>query len=879
MKRALPEARNDISCKEYFQGFAGFDSRQGRARIFTCGNRAGRFSWTAGFLGDLPFPPALSFRRCSVHRVTLVGSQDLDVKRRPNLFTHQRARRDNARILILLGRKRLDDINKYKFNCTFVSVSVMDGFAEQTKPCASFPSVLELSFPARHDVALQTSLCSWRHCARTAEMHKCLAVLSTALPYPQSLGGQHPSPRICSRSIASPTLRAHYISRLRRSSIENDPYALLLSNIDIFICCCPHPSALSRPPDFEGALTHSRLHSSVSHPLVHSRHENLARRRPQLTSLAHTRQMASIKDCRPLGCGSGYSVLGRIHGIARKRGGGNRPQVHRPRQKGGREGSLGLLPRRGAAESAPASARQLMVELGLKVKLWTGKMFREIWGAKKGRRDGRGKRKERRVKRGYKRRGKKRRDEKRNEKERRRQGKKAEQIPHGFAPSKSRESYGTTGWVLHPARLGVVGSLASIRPGSWVRQLAAAMLPDLPVLACSPSATRYPLARCVRPAVLSHASAQSYDYQLVSASCCVVLCTTIHSLLLKIDFTRATAVKRDIGERFRFKQQTPYRCILWEMYVALQHHKCAEMHRVHAVHVKQIVPLYDGQRRAVHFNSVRLRRGVGLIWDPITKWPLLRTPTFHHADPDSTGRLNVGNTADVASSWRILHGYLPFSPLFHCAGAPRTSHLTMYIIHAGWDDRVPLGPLTNSQPSLLDVYPASRRQYTEIFLSVSISYPSNHDTYSKQCRQLVCFHGMERCISHPRSLGLIPANVYWSVSNKHATRYSDDLRRATWHPRARSPSRLGDGRYQYMWSALWAPNELLIPPGHAIQSILHQNSNAGVQRRGGGTEDPLENPPTSDIIRYDSHLRKFGSDPVSEASSVTAQRRTPWSNM
>ncbi|KAJ8890941.1 hypothetical protein PR048_010450 [Dryococelus australis] len=53
------------------------------------------------------------------------------------------------------------------------------------------------------------------------------------------------------------------------------------------------------------ALTHSRLHSSVSHPFVHSHHEHLARRRPAISSrrpdfssFAHTRQMTSVKDCR-----------------------------------------------------------------------------------------------------------------------------------------------------------------------------------------------------------------------------------------------------------------------------------------------------------------------------------------------------------------------------------------------------------------------------------------------------------------------------------------------------------------------------------------------------------------------------------------------------
>ncbi|KAJ8870017.1 hypothetical protein PR048_029028 [Dryococelus australis] len=64
-------------------------SPAGPLRIFACGNRAGRCRWSAGFLGDPPFPPALSFRRCPIFiSITLIGSQDLDVKSRPNLFTH-----------------------------------------------------------------------------------------------------------------------------------------------------------------------------------------------------------------------------------------------------------------------------------------------------------------------------------------------------------------------------------------------------------------------------------------------------------------------------------------------------------------------------------------------------------------------------------------------------------------------------------------------------------------------------------------------------------------------------------------------------------------------------------------------------------------------
>ncbi|KAJ8889774.1 hypothetical protein PR048_009277 [Dryococelus australis] len=93
---------------------------------------------------------------------------------------------------------------------------------------------------------------------------------------------------------------------------------------------CPKECSLERSPP--SALMHSRFHSSVSHPLDQSSHEHLTRRRPaissrrpQLTSLAHTRQAASIKDCRPLGCGSGrrsvtptsLAVVG-IHGIPRR---------------------------------------------------------------------------------------------------------------------------------------------------------------------------------------------------------------------------------------------------------------------------------------------------------------------------------------------------------------------------------------------------------------------------------------------------------------------------------------------------------------------------------------------------------------------------------
>ncbi|KAJ8877469.1 hypothetical protein PR048_021924 [Dryococelus australis] len=58
-------------------------------QIFASGDRAGRCRWPVGFLGDLPFPPP--FHSCAAPyspHLTLIGSQHLDVKSRPNLFIH-----------------------------------------------------------------------------------------------------------------------------------------------------------------------------------------------------------------------------------------------------------------------------------------------------------------------------------------------------------------------------------------------------------------------------------------------------------------------------------------------------------------------------------------------------------------------------------------------------------------------------------------------------------------------------------------------------------------------------------------------------------------------------------------------------------------------
>ncbi|KAJ8873513.1 hypothetical protein PR048_024331 [Dryococelus australis] len=64
---------------------------RGRSRIFAYGNRAGRCRWSAGIHIDLPFPPPLhSGAAPYTPRLTLIDSQDLVVKSRPNISTHSR---------------------------------------------------------------------------------------------------------------------------------------------------------------------------------------------------------------------------------------------------------------------------------------------------------------------------------------------------------------------------------------------------------------------------------------------------------------------------------------------------------------------------------------------------------------------------------------------------------------------------------------------------------------------------------------------------------------------------------------------------------------------------------------------------------------------
>ncbi|KAJ8889322.1 hypothetical protein PR048_008821 [Dryococelus australis] len=84
-----PRALTILHCRIEGPRRSGFSPRPGHSRIFPCRNFAGRCRWSAGFSRGSPVSPALSFRHCSIlTSIALIGSQDLYVKSRPNLFTH-----------------------------------------------------------------------------------------------------------------------------------------------------------------------------------------------------------------------------------------------------------------------------------------------------------------------------------------------------------------------------------------------------------------------------------------------------------------------------------------------------------------------------------------------------------------------------------------------------------------------------------------------------------------------------------------------------------------------------------------------------------------------------------------------------------------------
>ncbi|KAJ8893551.1 hypothetical protein PR048_006149 [Dryococelus australis] len=88
---------NDLKIVRYCSGWNKTPvSNLPSVSLFACGNRAGRCRWSAGFLGDLPFPRPFTPGCSILTSITSVNSPDFAVKSRPNLFTHSRVEKGVA---------------------------------------------------------------------------------------------------------------------------------------------------------------------------------------------------------------------------------------------------------------------------------------------------------------------------------------------------------------------------------------------------------------------------------------------------------------------------------------------------------------------------------------------------------------------------------------------------------------------------------------------------------------------------------------------------------------------------------------------------------------------------------------------------------------
>ncbi|KAJ8873469.1 hypothetical protein PR048_024287 [Dryococelus australis] len=100
-------------------GRTELNPRLGHSRIFASGNIAGRCRWSTDFLRDLPF------RRYSILTITHVGSQDLVVKSRENLFARSLTQFPSLKVPVYLhlfsasetekrGSNKVDTASRYK---------------------------------------------------------------------------------------------------------------------------------------------------------------------------------------------------------------------------------------------------------------------------------------------------------------------------------------------------------------------------------------------------------------------------------------------------------------------------------------------------------------------------------------------------------------------------------------------------------------------------------------------------------------------------------------------------------------------------------------------------------------------------------------------
>ncbi|KAJ8893492.1 hypothetical protein PR048_006090 [Dryococelus australis] len=101
----------------------GLDSRWGRSRIFACENRAGQCRWSAGFLGDLPFPHPCISALLHPHLVSPISAFKTSLLRAPytgwqlrNLNRKSRRKEISLQCTIKMHRCRCSDVARTDFN-------------------------------------------------------------------------------------------------------------------------------------------------------------------------------------------------------------------------------------------------------------------------------------------------------------------------------------------------------------------------------------------------------------------------------------------------------------------------------------------------------------------------------------------------------------------------------------------------------------------------------------------------------------------------------------------------------------------------------------------------------------------------------------------
>ncbi|KAJ8883272.1 hypothetical protein PR048_015115 [Dryococelus australis] len=417
----------------------GKEEGGGRSRIFSCGNRWQTMPLLGGFSRSSPVRPVLAFQRCSIltslRSRWMGGGEELGkgvgtdgregstvnglhanwsviygVQKRDGA-ARKRSRHEGTIRATLTRTPSASSLLRARRALTLLAsftdtIAVGHGAGDVCQGVTSSSGPTRGQSDSTHVRDMRTESLPRRNRAASSRPpdYKGRAVYTPhgTILVTSCLNGFPRSPPAAVAALT--TSRACCYPNHNLSSTHTPRLSLYLAYTSLVPRRLPYLTVVA-PHSPPSAFTHSRLHSSVSHPLVHSSHEHLTRRRPaissrrpHLTSLTHARQMASVKDCRPLGCGNVCSVLGRHlessptrvmrqpfspeHScvVAKHIGNSSRREevcdasksrrcrpsrdslkggedIHERIVPGRGEGDVGLRLRRGAAEPAPAAAR------------------------------------------------------------------------------------------------------------------------------------------------------------------------------------------------------------------------------------------------------------------------------------------------------------------------------------------------------------------------------------------------------------------------------------------------------------------------------------------------------------------------------------------